>query len=61
MDRDKGSPFDCGWQDWLFGRKLDPHLIEDGERYGNLQTDQIMEYLHGWSSAKDFYNKGDIQ
>ena len=57
MNTQVGSPYDCGWQDWLHDRNCDPHCIEDGEKHSNITPDQMLEYIRGWNDAKSFYDK----
>lgn len=56
-DKEIGSEFDCGWQDWLHDRACDPHMIENGVRHDNLTPDQMLEYIRGWNEAKTFYRE----
>lgn len=57
MDKSIGSPHHCGWSDWLHDRPLNPHLIEDGDKYTDLTVEQLREYVTGWNEAKAFYDK----
>jgi len=57
MNTQVGSPYDCGWQDWLHGRNCDPHCYEDGEKHSNITMDLMLEYIKGWNDAKTFYEK----
>jgi hypothetical protein len=55
MNKEIGSPYDRGWDDWLFDRDLDPHSVKDGVKQHNLTGDLMLEYIKGWNDAKEFY------
>jgi hypothetical protein len=57
MNTQIGSPYDCGYQDWLHDRACDPHCIENGDRQNNLTMDLMLEYIKGWNDAKEFFNR----